>query len=80
MWPVEIPQFSARNLKHHPGSKLGGLEVEFGHLSVDKPRFGGMQNLIPPNFRKKYLNPSSYAKVMTILPKHVRVMVLEDRI
>jgi hypothetical protein len=33
MWPVEIPQFSARNLKHHPGS-LGALEVEFGTLPV----------------------------------------------
>jgi hypothetical protein len=31
-------------------------------------------------FFKKYLNPSSYAKVMTILPKHVRVTVLEGRI
>jgi hypothetical protein len=31
-------------------------------------------------FQKKYLNQSSYAKVMTVLPKHVRVTVLEDRI
>jgi hypothetical protein len=30
-------------------------------------------------FQKKFLNPSSYAKVMTVLPKHVRVMVLEGR-
>jgi hypothetical protein len=37
MWPVEIPQFSARNLKHHPGSELGALEVEFGPLPVGKP-------------------------------------------
>jgi hypothetical protein len=36
--------------------------------------------LILPNFKKKYTNPSSYAKVITVLPKHVRVMVLEDRI
>jgi hypothetical protein len=32
MWPVEILQFLAQNLKHHPGSELGGLEVEFGPL------------------------------------------------
>jgi hypothetical protein len=30
VWPREIPQFSAQNLKHHPGSGLGGLEVKFG--------------------------------------------------
>jgi hypothetical protein len=42
--------------------------------------FGGMQNLILSNFKKKYLNLSSYAKVMTVLPKHVRVVVLEGRI
>jgi hypothetical protein len=42
--------------------------------------FGGMRNLILPNFLKKYLNLSSYAKVMTVLPKHVQVTVLEGRI
>jgi hypothetical protein len=42
--------------------------------------FGWMQNLILPNFKKKYLNPSSYAKVMTVLPKRVRVTVLEGKI
>jgi hypothetical protein len=36
-----------------------------------------MQYLILPNFKKSYLNPSLYVKVMTILPKHVRVTVLE---
>jgi hypothetical protein len=68
VWPREIPQFSARNLKHHLGSELGGLEVEFGPLPVGKPDYGGsggMRNLILPNFKKKYLNPSLYAKVMT---------------
>jgi hypothetical protein len=44
MWPREIPQFSARNLKHHPGSELGALEVEF--------ELGRMRNLILPNFKK----------------------------
>jgi hypothetical protein len=39
-----------------------------------------MQNLIVPNFKKKYHNTSSYAKVMTVLPKHVRVTVLEGKI
>jgi hypothetical protein len=39
-----------------------------------------MQNLILPNFFKKYLNPSSYEKIMTILPKHIRVTVLESGI
>jgi hypothetical protein len=69
--------------KHHPGSELGGLEVEFVPLPVVKPDLGGfdwMLNLILPNFKKKYLNPSSYAKVMTVLPKHVQVMILEGRI
>jgi hypothetical protein len=60
---------SARNLKHHPDSELGALEVEFGPLPVGKP--GWMQNLILPNFLKKYINLNSYAKVMTVLPKHV---------
>jgi hypothetical protein len=69
----------ARNLKHHPDSELGALEVEFGPLPVGKP--GWMQNLILPNFfKKKYINPSSYAKVMTVLPKHVRVTVLKGGI
>jgi hypothetical protein len=36
VWPREIPQFAARNLKHHPGSELGALEVEFGPLPVGK--------------------------------------------
>jgi hypothetical protein len=42
-------------VKHHPGSELGALEVEFGPLSMSKPDlggFGGMQNLILPNFKK----------------------------
>jgi hypothetical protein len=55
VWPREISQFSARNLKHHPGSELGALEVKFGPLPVGKPNyggFGGMQNLILPNFKK----------------------------
>jgi hypothetical protein len=83
VWPIEIPQFSAQKLKHHPGSELGALEVEFGHLPLGKPDyvlFGGMRNLILPNFKIFYLNPSSYAKVITVLPKHVRVMVLEGGI
>jgi hypothetical protein len=37
MWPIEIPQFSARNLKHHPDSELGALEVEVGPLPMGKP-------------------------------------------
>jgi hypothetical protein len=83
VWPREISQFSARKLKHHPDSELGALEVELGPLPMGKPtrvRFGGMRNLILPNFKKKYLNPSSYAKVMTVLLKHIRVTVLEGRI
>jgi hypothetical protein len=36
--------------------------------------------LILPNFFKKYLNPSSYAKIMTVLLKGVRVTVLEGGI
>jgi hypothetical protein len=37
VWPIEIPQFLARNLKLHPNSELGALEVEFGPLPVCKP-------------------------------------------
>jgi hypothetical protein len=40
MWPIEISQFLAQNLKHHPGSELGALEVEFGPLPVGKPGSG----------------------------------------
>jgi hypothetical protein len=37
VWPIEISQFLAQNLKHHPGSELGALEVEFGSLPMGKP-------------------------------------------
>jgi hypothetical protein len=83
MWPIEILQFSARNLKHHPGSELGALEANLGLFPWATPTrvgFGWIQNLILPNFKKKYLNPSSYAKVMTVLLKRVRVTVLEGGI
>jgi hypothetical protein len=77
MWPIEIPQFSAQNLNHHPGFELGDLEVNFGPIPMGKPDYGWMQNLILPIFfKKKYLNPSPYAKVMTVLLKYVRVTVL----
>jgi hypothetical protein len=39
VWPREISQFSARKLKHHPGSELGALEVEFGPLPMGKPDY-----------------------------------------
>jgi hypothetical protein len=77
MWPIEIPQFSTQNLKHHHSSELGALEVEFVPLPVGKPSW--MRNLILPNL-KKYLNSSSYAKVMIVLLKHIRVTVLEGGI
>jgi hypothetical protein len=81
VWLIEIPQFLAQNLKHHPSSEFGALEVESGPLPVGKPvGFGWMQNLILPNFKRRYLNPSSYGKFMIVLPKHVRVMVLEGGI
>jgi hypothetical protein len=38
--PIEIPQFSAQNLKHHPSSELGALEVEFGPPPMGKPGYG----------------------------------------
>jgi hypothetical protein len=41
VWPIEISQFSAQNLKHHPSSELSALEVEFGHLPVGKPDLVG---------------------------------------
>jgi hypothetical protein len=34
---MEIPQFLAQNLNHHPGSEFGALEVEFGPLPMGKP-------------------------------------------
>jgi hypothetical protein len=42
MWPIEIPQFSAQNLKHQPDFELGVLEVDFGPLPVGKPDYGGV--------------------------------------
>jgi hypothetical protein len=42
VWPREIPKFSARNLKHHPRSELGALEVEFELPPVGKPEKGGV--------------------------------------
>jgi O-glycosyl hydrolase len=83
VWPKEISQFSARNLKHHLGSELGALEVEFGLLPMGKPDYDWVwwyAKFDSTQFQKKYLNPSSYAIVMTVLPKHVRVMILEGRI
>jgi hypothetical protein len=41
VWPIEIPKLLARNLKHHPGSELGALEVEFGPLPMGKPDWVG---------------------------------------
>jgi hypothetical protein len=68
-------------LKHHPGSKLRALEVEFGPLPVGKPDYVWLDaKFDSTQFFKKYLNPSSYAKVITVLPKHVWVTVLEGRI
>jgi hypothetical protein len=40
MWPIEIPQFSTQNLKHHPSFELGALEVEFGPPPMGKPSYG----------------------------------------
>jgi hypothetical protein len=34
VWPIEIPQFLARKLKHHSSCELGALEVKFGPLPV----------------------------------------------
>jgi hypothetical protein len=36
VWPIEIPQFLARKLKHHSSAELGALEAEFGPLPVGK--------------------------------------------
>jgi hypothetical protein len=83
VWPIEIPQFLARKLKHHLGSELGALEAEFGPLPVGKPNYCWIWldvNFESTQFQKKYLNPSSYEKVMTVLPKHIRVTVLEGGI
>jgi hypothetical protein len=74
VWPIEITQFLARNLKHHPGSELGFLEIKFGFLTMGKPNwdwFGWMRNLILPNFKKNCLILSSDRKVMAILPNHL---------
>jgi hypothetical protein len=37
MWPIEILQFLAQNLKYHIDSELGALEVEFRPLPMGKP-------------------------------------------
>jgi hypothetical protein len=37
VWPIKIPQFLARNLKHGPGYELGAVEVEFEPLPMGKP-------------------------------------------
>jgi hypothetical protein len=58
---------------------LGGLEVEFEPLPVGQVWWDGKFDFTQFQ-NKKYINPSSDVKVMTILPKHVRVMVLEGRI
>jgi hypothetical protein len=34
---MEIPHFFAENLKHHPDSELGALQVGFGPLRMGKP-------------------------------------------
>jgi hypothetical protein len=34
---MEIPQFLAQTLNHHPGYELGALEVKFGTLPMGKP-------------------------------------------
>jgi hypothetical protein len=75
----------AWNLKHHPNFELGALEVEFGSLPMGKLDwfgfgFGWMQNLILLNLKTKYLNLSLYAKVMIVLPKRIRVTVLQGGI
>jgi hypothetical protein len=57
VWPIEIPQFLAWNLKQNLSSELGDLEVEFGILAMGKPNkvgFGWMRNLILPNFKRKF--------------------------
>jgi hypothetical protein len=42
VWSIEITHFSAQNLKHHPGSELGALEVEFGPLPWANPTKVGL--------------------------------------
>jgi hypothetical protein len=58
VWPIEIPQFLARNLKHHSDSELGALEVEFGPLPTGKPDWIGVwldAKFDSNQFQKKYL-------------------------
>jgi hypothetical protein len=45
VWPIEIPQFLTRKLKHHPSSELGALEVEFRPLSIGTQARIGKNNL-----------------------------------
>jgi hypothetical protein len=77
VWPIEIPQFLARNVKHHPSLELGALEIKFGALPVGKPDwvgFGWMRNLILPNFKKKVAQSEfvckSYARFTEACPGH----------
>jgi hypothetical protein len=59
VWPIEIPQFSAQNLKHHPGSELGVLEVEFGPLPMGKPDYGGVWLDVKFDSIQKFLKSTS---------------------
>jgi hypothetical protein len=45
VWPIEISQFLAPNLKHHLGSELGAFEVEFEPLPTGKPDSEGTSDL-----------------------------------
>jgi hypothetical protein len=66
VWPREIPQFSARNLKHHPESELGALEVEFGSLPMGKPDLGGVwwdAKFDSTQFQKKVPQPKFICKI-----------------
>jgi hypothetical protein len=59
------------------------LRSQIWASSREQTRLGGVwldAKFDSTQFFKKYLNPSSYAKVMTVLPKRVRVTVLKGRI
>jgi hypothetical protein len=75
VWPIEIPQFLARNLKHHSDSELGALELEFGPLPTGKPDWIGVwldAKFDSNQFQKNIcLILRSDCKVMVVLPNHL---------
>jgi hypothetical protein len=75
--------FLERNLKHHPDSELGALEVEFRPLPIGKPNYSRVwldAKFDSTQFQKEFCPiSSSDRKVMVVLLNHLRVRVSKVR-